>query len=202
MFEKTTWIKLPRTVLVGHGVLGDLPAAVEDLYLSGSPLLVTSPTPNELVGDGVREAFPDVETVVIETAGFDAVERVVDAASAAESDYLIALGGGKPIDTAKMASDRLSCGFVSVPTAASHDGMVVDPGGRHPPLGRRRPAARGRRRHRDPGGGAVGAHHRGVCRHHLELHRSQRLAARPPAEERGVQRVRRRALADDRGDAR
>jgi len=24
MFEKTTWIKLPRNVLVGHGVLDDL----------------------------------------------------------------------------------------------------------------------------------------------------------------------------------
>ena len=124
MFEKTTWIKLPRNVLVGHGVLRDLPAAVEELYLSGSPLLVTSPTPNDLVGDRVRDGFPDAETVVIQTAGFDAVERVVDAATAADSGYLVALGGGKPIDTAKMVSDRLGCGFVSVPTAASHDGIV------------------------------------------------------------------------------
>jgi len=124
MFEKTTWIKLPRNVLVGHGVLGDLPAAVEDLHLSGPPLFVTSPTPNDLVGDRARSRFDGAETVVIDAAGFDAVERVVDAAAEADSGYLIALGGGKPIDTAKMASDRLGCGFVSVPTAASHDGIV------------------------------------------------------------------------------
>jgi glycerol-1-phosphate dehydrogenase [NAD(P)+] len=124
MFEKTTWIKLPRNVLVGHGVLDDLSAAVEDLYLSGRPLVVTSPTPDGLAGDRVRAQFDVAGTTTIETASFDAVERVVDAAEEADAGYLIGLGGGKPIDTAKMASDRLGCGFVSVPTAASHDGIV------------------------------------------------------------------------------
>jgi len=124
MFEKTTWIKLPRNVLVGHGVLDDLSAAVEELYLTGRPLVVTSPTPNDLVGDRVRAQFDVAGTVVIETASFDAVERVAEAAEAADAGYLVALGGGKPIDTAKMASDRLNCGLVSVPTAASHDGIV------------------------------------------------------------------------------
>ena len=124
MFEKTTWIKLPRNVLVGHGVVGNLSGAIADLHLSGPPMIVTSPTPDDLVGDRVRDQFDDTGTVVVETAGFDAVERVVEAASAAESGYLIGLGGGKPVDTAKMASDRLGCGFVSVPTAASHDGIV------------------------------------------------------------------------------
>jgi glycerol-1-phosphate dehydrogenase [NAD(P)+] len=38
--------------------------------------------------------------------------------------FLVGIGGGKPIDIAKMASDRLDCAFVSVPTAASHDGIV------------------------------------------------------------------------------
>jgi glycerol-1-phosphate dehydrogenase [NAD(P)+] len=124
MFDKTTWIKLPRNVLVGHGVVDDLSAAVAELYLSGPPLVVTSPSPDGLVGERVRAQFDDPATVVIGTASFDAVERVVEAASEAGSGYLIALGGGKPIDIAKMASDRLSCGFVSVPTAASHDGIV------------------------------------------------------------------------------
>jgi len=34
------------------------------------------------------------------------------------------VGGGKAIDIAKMASDHLDTTFVSVPTAASHDGIV------------------------------------------------------------------------------
>jgi glycerol-1-phosphate dehydrogenase [NAD(P)+] len=126
MFDKTTWIKLPRNVLVGHGVLDQLGKAVDELYLSGRPLVVTSPTPNELAGDHVREQFAadDPATVVVEKASFDSIERVIDTAEREDAGYLVALGGGKPIDIAKMASDHLNLGFVAVPTAASHDGIV------------------------------------------------------------------------------
>jgi glycerol-1-phosphate dehydrogenase [NAD(P)+] len=124
MFEKTTWIKLPRNVLVGHRVIDQLRDAVDELYLSGTPLLVTSPRPDELVGERVREQFPAAETATVERASFTAVEEVLETAREMDAGYLIGLGGGKPIDIAKMASDHLGVGFVSVPTAASHDGIV------------------------------------------------------------------------------
>ena len=128
MFEKSTWIKLPRSVVVGHGVLDRAPEVVADLYLDGRPLVVTSPTPEDIAGDRLREGFRaagyDPATEVIEEAQFAAVEAVIDAAEAAGADFLVGLGGGKPIDIAKMAADELGIGFVSVPTAASHDGIV------------------------------------------------------------------------------
>ncbi len=124
MFEKSTWIKLPRNVLVGHGVLAELGAAVESLHLQGDPLVVTSPTPNRLAGDAVRSQFGDPTTVTVEEASFASIERVTEIARAENVGYLIALGGGKPIDIAKMAADEIGRGFVSVPTAASHDGIV------------------------------------------------------------------------------
>ncbi len=124
MFEKSKWIKLPRSVLVGHGVVDGLGDAVADLYLSGRPLVVTSPTPNRIAGDRVRAQFDDPATAVVESASFDAVEKLIDTAEAVAPGYLIALGGGKPIDTAKMAADHIDVGFVSVPTVASHDGIV------------------------------------------------------------------------------
>ncbi|XVH30740.1 NAD(P)-dependent glycerol-1-phosphate dehydrogenase [Haloferacaceae archaeon DSL9] len=124
MFPKSTWIKLPRNVLVGHDVLDQLGDAVGELYLSGTPLIVTSPTPNRIAGDRVRAQFPDAATVTVDRASFASIEAVVETAIAEEAGFLLALGGGKPIDIAKMASDQLNCGFVSVPTAASHDGIV------------------------------------------------------------------------------
>jgi glycerol-1-phosphate dehydrogenase [NAD(P)+] len=128
MFEKSTWIRLPRNVVVGHGVLDRVVDAVGELYLDGRPLIVTSPTPKELAADRLRAEFetagvePAVTTV--ETASFAAVERVLSAADDVDAGYLIGLGGGKPIDIAKMAADERGCGFISVPTAASHDGIV------------------------------------------------------------------------------
>jgi glycerol-1-phosphate dehydrogenase [NAD(P)+] len=128
MFEKSTWIKLPRDVVVGHGVLADLGAVVADLSVTGRPLVVTSPTPDRIAGDRVRAALAEVgpapATAVVERASFGAVDDLVSRARAEEAGYLVALGGGKPIDLAKMAADDLGLGFVSVPTAASHDGIV------------------------------------------------------------------------------
>ncbi|QLD88492.1 NAD(P)-dependent glycerol-1-phosphate dehydrogenase [Natronomonas salina] len=128
MFEKSTWIRLPRSVVVGHGVLDRTVEAVEELYLDGRPLIVTSPTPKDLAADRLVATFEDAgfdpAVTVVEEASFAAVEGVLETAREADTGFLIGLGGGKPIDIAKMAADELGVGFVSVPTAASHDGIV------------------------------------------------------------------------------
>ena len=128
MFEKSTWIRLPRNVVVGHDVLDDAVEVVRDTHLTGRPLVVTSPTPKQVAADDVVAQFEavgdDPELVVVEEATFDSVERVLDVAEGVEPGYLVGVGGGKAIDIAKMASDHLNVGFVSVPTAASHDGIV------------------------------------------------------------------------------
>jgi len=124
MFDKSTWIKLPRNVVVGHGVVDELGETIADLHLTGEPLIITSPTPNELAGDRVRAQVPESATIIVEEASFESIERVIETAQAEAADYLIGLGGGKPIDIAKMAADEINCGLVSLPTAASHDGIV------------------------------------------------------------------------------
>ncbi|MFC6836363.1 NAD(P)-dependent glycerol-1-phosphate dehydrogenase [Halomarina ordinaria] len=124
MFEKHAWIRLPRNVVVGHGVLDEAAAAVSEVHLGGTPLVVTSPTPREIAGDRVAAQFDGSAIVTVETASFAAVEEVIETARAEEVDFLVGVGGGKAIDIAKMASDTLAMGFVSVPTAASHDGIV------------------------------------------------------------------------------
>ena len=128
MFEKSTWIRLPRNVVVGHDALSRIGEVVTDLHLDGRPLVVTSPTPWAVAGDAVMDQLETVgstpETLEVETASFEAVERVIDTARDVESEYLMAIGGGKAIDLAKSASDELDQPFISVPTAASHDGIV------------------------------------------------------------------------------
>jgi glycerol-1-phosphate dehydrogenase [NAD(P)+] len=128
MFDKSAWIRLPRNVLVGHGVIEETAAAVDDLHLTGRPLLVTSPTPQRVAGDRLYDQFEargdDPATVTIEEASFASVQRVIDAAEEVDAGYLVGVGGGKAIDIAKMASEDQGVGFVSVPTAASHDGIV------------------------------------------------------------------------------
>ena len=132
MFEKSTWIRLPRNVVVGHGVLARVGAAIAETHLSGQPLVVTSPTPHEVAGERVleqlRELGPEPEVIVVEEASFEAIERVIDRTRAVEASYLVSVGGGKAIDITKMAAAECELGFVSIPTAASHDGVVSSRG--------------------------------------------------------------------------
>ena len=132
MFEKSTWIRLPRNVVVGHGVLESVVEVVDDLHLQGRPLIVTSPTPRSVAGEPIAADFEaagiDPAIVSIEAATFESVQTVIEAAEAEAASYLIGVGGGKAIDIAKMASDHLEMGFCSVPTAASHDGIVSNRG--------------------------------------------------------------------------
>ncbi|QFU81571.1 NAD(P)-dependent glycerol-1-phosphate dehydrogenase [Natronorubrum aibiense] len=132
MFEKSTWIRLPRNVVVGHGVIDQVVDVIDDLHLQGRPLFVTSPTPREVAAEPIVAAFEatgvEPAIVTIETATFDAVERVIETAEAEDVSYLVGIGGGKAIDIAKMASYHLEMGFCSVPTAASHDGIVSNRG--------------------------------------------------------------------------
>lgn len=123
MSEKAAWIRLPRHVVAGAGVLNRTPAIIDDLGLAGPPVIVTSPTPRAVAAEELAELMDESPTIVeIETAGRDALEMVLAETSGA--GYLIGVGGGKAIDVAKLASERLGVGFVSVPTAASHDGIV------------------------------------------------------------------------------
>ena len=126
--EKFSWIRLPRNVVVGHDALAQVPEVIADLHLAGRPLVVTSPTPHEVAGEQVvadlAEMGAEPKVVEVDETGFAAVEDVAETARAAEAGYLLGIGGGKAIDVAKSASDDLDVPFVSIPTAASHDGIV------------------------------------------------------------------------------
>ena len=121
------WINLPRHVIVGKDALDAVPAVIDDLRFGERALIVTSPTPRSIAGDQLLAAIADTgredpHVVEVEETGAEAVESVVD--SATDVGYVIGLGGGKAIDLAKIASHRLELGFISIPTAASHDGIV------------------------------------------------------------------------------
>jgi len=92
-------IRLPRNVVVGHGVRDEVLDVIDDLHLQGRPLFVTSPTPRE-VADPIAADFEaagiEPAIVTIQKATFAAVERVIEVAEAEEVTYLVGIGGGRP----------------------------------------------------------------------------------------------------------
>lgn len=124
-FDKSKWMQLPRDVVIGHGVLEHLPAVCSDLGLGRSVLIVTGQRTDGIAGSTVEQLLKGQYI----TGRFVAQEispRIIDEAEEAgrHADFLIGVGGGRVIDTAKIVSYNLDKPFISVPTAASHDGIA------------------------------------------------------------------------------
>lgn len=128
MTDKRTWIRLPRSVLVGTGVADELTTVLAELHPDSDALVVTSPTPRRVIGEHLIEQLEaagiDVECVEIGDATPAAVQSVTDRLEELDAGVLLGIGGGRVIDITKLASHEASRPFISVPTAASHDGIV------------------------------------------------------------------------------
>ena len=116
---------LPRMVVTGPGVLEQIPAIIAELDLPERGLIVCDKNTLEIAGNQVIEYLDagghPMETVVIEGANIGELDRVESYSD--NIDFLVGLGGGRPIDIAKQAGFNKDIPFISIPTAASHDGF-------------------------------------------------------------------------------
>ncbi|MDP3396652.1 MAG: NAD(P)-dependent glycerol-1-phosphate dehydrogenase [Methanoregula sp.] len=125
VFDKSKWMQLPRDVVIGHDVLGQLPAVCEDLKLGASALLVSGKSTMKLAGSRVKQILDkdyEVATFLAEEINLAIIKDAEHAAAGV--DFLIGVGGGRVIDTAKIVSYNIDRPFISIPTAASHDGIA------------------------------------------------------------------------------
>ena len=125
VFDKSKWMQLPRDVVIGHDVLPQLPAVCDDLKLGETALLVSGRGTMKLAGTTVKKILSDdhtVKTFLAEEITAAVIKKGEKAAKG--TDFLIGVGGGRVIDTAKIVSFNLDLPFISVPTAASHDGIA------------------------------------------------------------------------------
>jgi len=123
--ERSRWMQLPRDVVIGHRALTHVPAVCSDLRLGRSALVVTGTHTRNLAGEEVisllSEAY-EVRSFVADTISMQVIREAEKAAR--EVDFLVGVGGGRVIDTAKIVSYNLDRQFISIPTAASHDGIA------------------------------------------------------------------------------
>ena len=116
---------LPRIVVTGPGVLEQLPAVIAELDLPERGLIVCDSNTLKIAGRQVSDYLEigghPMKKIVVEGANSQELLRVEDALDGI--DFLVGVGGGRPIDLAKQAGFNKNIPFVSIPTAASHDGF-------------------------------------------------------------------------------
>jgi glycerol-1-phosphate dehydrogenase [NAD(P)+] len=124
-FDKSRWMQLPRDVVIGHDVLPQIPAVCNDLRLGTSALIISGKSTMDIAGERVRGFLDDQYTITLFTAGTISPSVITEGEAAAGGvDFVIGVGGGRVIDTAKIISYNTDRQFISVPTAASHDGIA------------------------------------------------------------------------------
>src|SRR5512139_1117506 len=119
MFKKAVF---PGKYIQGVGVIGELPALIDLLGKQG--LMLASPSVNDKVFPGCGVDW-GAGAIPIEVFCGECCESEVSRLSAAiaqtHADVLVGMGGGKTIDTAKIAADRAGIPVIVVPTIASTD---------------------------------------------------------------------------------
>ena len=120
-------MELPRIVAVGSGMMLELPEICSRLRLLGRALIITGPHTLDVMGKSIfgllEERGYQPETLICSASKFEEVDRAERLAREIGAGFLIGAGGGRSIDIAKLASLGLRVPFLSVPTAASHDGI-------------------------------------------------------------------------------
>lgn len=124
--SSTKQISLPRHVLIGKGVLKQIPNICNQLNLGPQLMIACDTVTDSLCAQKVigllEEKKIKTEKYVMKENNMDAAHEL--AASCDKELAIIAIGGGSVIDIAKAASKEKKIKFISVPTAASHDGIA------------------------------------------------------------------------------
>jgi glycerol-1-phosphate dehydrogenase [NAD(P)+] len=121
-------MELPREVIVGEETLGLVGEVCERLGFSKSALVVAGPKTYHIVGEKVvnllqKEKIKVSHFIVSSTTMWN-VKAVEQKIKELAPQVVLGVGGGTTIDVAKLSSARQGLPFISVPTAASHDGIA------------------------------------------------------------------------------
>lgn len=119
-------IQLPREIHTGAGVIGKTGEICRDLRFKGKVLVVSGPKTLKIGGEKAIESLQnagfEVDAFKISEASEKSVREIQNQLDGAS--LVLGVGGGKVIDVAKIASTKSNLHFISIPTAASHDGIA------------------------------------------------------------------------------
>jgi glycerol-1-phosphate dehydrogenase [NAD(P)+] len=124
---KTKFMQLPRSVLVGKNAIDRICEVIDGLKLEGPALVVADPTTYEIAGKKILNLMKNeyrATVKIITDATIDLVWEVEKLLNSNHCEFAVGVGGGKVIDVTKLASKKSDIEFLSVPTAAAHDGIA------------------------------------------------------------------------------
>ena len=119
-------IQMPREVYIDPGIIKDTAEICKSLHLDKKILIVTGANTYDVGAKPVIESLEkesiDYDVIKVNNASQDSISEVEELIT--PDTTVLGIGGGKVIDVAKLSSFNQGVYFVSMPTTASHDGIV------------------------------------------------------------------------------
>jgi glycerol-1-phosphate dehydrogenase [NAD(P)+] len=116
-------IELPRKVIVGDGAVDKVKDLAAELGLFGRSLVLADENTAKIAGNRVRDGL-DAEIHILTGSMDEEIAASVDLVTKKKIKYVAGVGGGTVIDTTKVCAYNGKIPFLSIPTAASHDGIT------------------------------------------------------------------------------
>jgi len=121
-------MELPRLIEIGEKNIGDFGKFVNSLNKSKKISLISGVNVTKIVKKKIENSLKSSKIKFVWHMSGDntitAINKIQKDVKKDEGDLIVGIGGGRSVDTAKMIAYNLGKPFVSVPTAASHDGMA------------------------------------------------------------------------------
>ena len=119
-------IQMPREVYIDPGIIKDTGEICKSLHLDKKILIVTGAHTYDVGAIPVMESLEkedmEFDVVKVDRASYESISEVEELIT--PDTTVLGVGGGKVIDVAKLSSYNQGVYFVSMPTTASHDGIV------------------------------------------------------------------------------
>ena len=121
-------MELPRLIVVGEKNIGEFGGFVRVLNRPAKISLISGVHVKKILEKRIEKSLKSKKIGFMWHTSRDnkakSLAQIQREVKGDNSDLVAGIGGGRSVDTAKMVSFNLDIPFVSVPTAASHDGMA------------------------------------------------------------------------------
>jgi len=121
-------MELPRLIVVGENNMSEFGDFLFSLNKPRKVSLISGINVKKILKQRIEKSLNTKKIKFVwhtsKDNQIDTLKQIESEVKKDQSSLVVGIGGGRSVDTAKMISFNLDLPFVSVPTAASHDGMA------------------------------------------------------------------------------